>query len=157
MRGLRKISLALALVLVISCIPVYAISDSVTLQLYRTVPASLSVQEGETEKIGSVEKYTFTYKGKETFSSITRFMKNLKGQTILPLSVKWVSSNEKVATVNTYGKVTGIKKGTAYVYPVPKGVYEYRLRGKYITYSRGNILSDIKIFGGTAVKVKVTR
>lgn len=156
-RKTRIAVLTMIFVLVLSTANVNAIADSVKFQMYTAAPAAVKVAVDETVYLKTVEKYTFTYKGKQTFSNFKRLMKSINGTTLLPLSVKWVSSNEEVATVNSYGKITGIKKGSAYIYPLPKGVYSYKCRGRYITYTSGNLLGEIKIYGGIGVKVRVTK
>ncbi len=156
-RKTRITVLTMIFVLILSVASASALTDSVKFQLYSAAPASVKVAADDVAYLKRVEKYTFTYKGRETFSNFKRLMKSIDGSILLPLSVKWVSSNEDVATVNSYGKITGIKKGSAYVYPLPKGVYSYRCKGRYITYTSGNILGEIKIYGGIGVKVKVTK
>lgn len=156
-RKTRIAVLVMIFVLGLSVLSASAIADSVKFQLYTAAPAYVKVAADDTAYLKTVEKYTFTYKGKQTFSNFKRLMKSIDGSMLLPLSVKWVSSNEEVATVNSYGKITGIKKGSAYVYPLPKGVYSYKCKGRYITYTSGNLLGEIKIYGGIGVKVKVTK
>ncbi len=153
----RIITLTMIFVLILSVTNANALTDSVKFQLYTASPAAVKVAVDETVNLKSVDKYTFTYKGKQTFSNFKRLMKSINGSTLLPLSVKWVSSKESVATVNSYGRITGVKKGSAYVYPLPKGVYSYKCKGRYITYTSGNILGEIKVYGGIGVKVKVTK
>ena len=156
-RKTRIAVLTIIFVLGLSVLSASASADSVKFQLYTAAPAAVKVAADDTVYLKTVEKYTFTYKGKQTFSNFKRLMKSIDGSTLLPLSVKWVSSNEEVATVNSYGKITGIKKGSAYVYPLPKGVYSYKCKGRYITYTSGNLLGEIKIYGGIGVRVKVTK
>jgi uncharacterized protein YjdB len=39
-----------------------------------------------------------------------------KGKSKISKKIKWKSSNKKVATINSKGKITAKKKGTCYIY-----------------------------------------
>ncbi len=119
-RKTRIAVLTIIFVLGLSVLSASAIADSVKFQLYTAAPAAVKVAADDTVYLKTVEKYTFTYKGKQTFSNFKRLMKSIDGSTLLPLSVKWVSSNEEVATVNSYGKITGIKRAALMYIHCPK-------------------------------------
>lgn len=152
------IAISVLLAIIIMTVPVMAeaMTSKVSVQVYK--PANNLILEPETKgQILSVQKFTFTFKGRESFSSVERIIKNLNAAHVNPESMKWISSNEKVAKVNSRGTVTGIKRGSAYVYPIPRGVYSYKTKGKYITYLSGNISYGFRLYGGIGAKVKVTK
>lgn len=155
MRKVKIASLVLAFVLVFGCTTASALTRTISVQMYK--PANNLILEPEVSgQIVTVEKYTFKYTGKETFASAEKLLDNVDARQINPTSMKWVSSNEEVASVNSKGTVTGIKKGSVYIYPVPKGVYSYKTKGKYIIYLNGNLSGGFRIYGGIGAKVKVT-
>lgn len=128
----------------------------ITVQVYRA-GNDLILKPDLKGQIVTVEKYTFNYKGKEKLSSIEKILKYVDAEKLNPSSLKWVSSNEKVADVNSSGTVTAKKRGSAYIYPVPRGVYSYKTRGKYIFYLTGSVSHGFKIYGGIGSKVKVAK
>lgn len=131
------------------------INPIITVQVYRAAN-DLILKPGIKGQIAAVEKYTFNYKGREKLSSIEKVLKYVDAEKLNPASLKWVSSKEKVADVNSSGTVTAKKRGSAYIYPVPRGVYSYKTRGKYIIYLTGSVSHGFKIYGGIGSKVKVT-
>lgn len=153
----RYSTVILLLVLCLCICPAAAGAKAlVTVQVYKA-GNSLILNPDVKGQIMTVEKYAFTYRGKESFSSVEKLLKNTSCTQINPSSVKWVSSNEKVAQAGSGGTVTGVKRGIAYVYPVPRGVYSYKIKGKYIIYLTGNVANGIKIYGGIGSKVKVVK
>ena len=87
-RKTRIAVLTIIFVLGLSVLSASAIADSVKFQLYTAAPAAVKVATDDTVYLKTVEKYTFTYKGKQTFSNFKRLMKSIDGSTLLPLSVR---------------------------------------------------------------------
>lgn len=160
-RKKRIVSLVLAFVMLFSCIGASAASSqnaaklSLTLSVYKTMPLNITVNKGKTAKIKHVVKTQFRYTGLDSFDSVEKFVDRFSGSTISVTGVKWVSSNKKVATVDSKGKIKAVKKGTAYIYPVPKGVTSYKKLGYGIIYMKGAIQHGIRLYGGIGTKVKV--
>ena len=90
-RKTRVMVLTMIFVLILSATSASAIADSVKFQLYTVAPAAVKVAADDTAYLKTVEKYTFTYKGKQTFGNFKRLMKSIDGSMLLPLSGKWVS------------------------------------------------------------------
>lgn len=65
---------------------------------------------------------TLSYNGTKTLSYTA---KNAAGKTVTPKSVSWESSNEKIATVSTSGKVSAVNYGEAKITVTADGKTDY--------------------------------
>lgn len=160
-RKKRITALVLAFVMVFSCVGACAVSKNaahinLTIAIYKSMPTNIKVQVGEKAKIKHVIKTQFRYSGKDSFSSVEKILNRFSGTTISITGVRWVSSNEKVATVDSKGRIRTLKKGTAYIYPVPKGVTSYKRWSYGVIYMKGAFQNGIRLYGGIGTKVKVT-
>ena len=86
-RKTRIAVLTIIFVLGLSVLSASAIADSVKFQLYTAAPAVVKVAADDTAYLKTVEKYTFTYKGKQTFSNFKRLMKSINGSIWLIVSL----------------------------------------------------------------------
>ena len=118
---------------------------------------NLSMKKDDSGQIKGVYKVTFSYKGKEDMKKFEKIFKNFSMSKLSPASVNWESSNEKVATVSSYGKVKAKKKGTCYVCPVPKNTFFSKYKGKFIWYVPGKIGGSVRAYGGIGAKITVTK
>lgn len=161
-KGVIKAGAMLALVacLIISCaapVTSMAMDKTVKYEIYKAFPQDMTIDKGKTKKIKKASKYCFTMKGKQSFQSISEFISGLDGCNLSPKSVKWISKNKKIAKVDSKGKVTAVKKGKTYIYPVPKDNYSWRKCGRYIVYTDNVLLSGLKFSGGIGIKVQVKK
>ena len=150
------LTLTIALVLMISSASgAFALSKSVKCEVYKATPANVTVKVGKSVKLRKVQKFTFTMNGFKTFNSLESVLGGLSGTNYETASFKWITGNKKIATVNSSGKITGVKKGETYIYPVQKGITVYKKSKRGIIYLDSNLLGGIRVKGGFAAKVKV--
>ena len=148
----------LVLTTVFGSVSVSAAENKAVVTIYKAANnLSLSLRDKDEGAINGVYKVTFSYKGKESLSKFEKLLKCFTLTKMNPRSVNWESSNESIATVNSSGKVRAKAKGTCYIYPIPKNVFLYRYKGRFIWYLPGKLGGGLKAYGGFASKVTVRK
>lgn len=134
----------------------HALSLNVKCEVYSVHPSQIVAEAGDKITIKKVDKYSLTVKKLKTLANLKSVLKTLKARRCSAASFKWVSKNSKIAKVTRGGRVTALKRGTTYIYPVPQGVYGYQKFKKYILYTDVSFLTNFKISGGFGTKITVT-
>ncbi len=151
-------ALVLMLTTVFGSLSVSAAENKAVITVYKAGnDLQLSLKDDDEGAIKCVYKVSFAYKGKKSLAGIEKILKCFRFNRMDPGAVNWESSNEKIATVNSRGKVKAKAKGTCYVYPVPKNVFLYRYKNRFIWYLPDKLGGSIKAYGGFGLKVTVRK
>ncbi len=96
-----------------------------TSNIARSFPVSSTAKYANATKV-TVKKSSLSVKQNKTVQvEATVVFPNGKKQKKQGLDIRYISSNNTIATVSSSGKVKGKKKGTCYVYAIaPNGVYK---------------------------------